>query len=62
MGRPPLGKTAMTGAERVRRWREKHAVKKPKPDRKRDPETVQRLKARIRELEAELAKMRRHMQ
>jgi hypothetical protein len=27
MGRPPIGKTAMTGAERVRRYRAKHGTK-----------------------------------
>jgi hypothetical protein len=29
MGRPPIGKTAMTGAERVRRYRRKHGTDKP---------------------------------
>jgi hypothetical protein len=29
MGRPPIGKVAMTGAERVRRYRRKHAADKP---------------------------------
>jgi hypothetical protein len=29
MGRPPIGKTAMTGAERVRRYRLKHGTDKP---------------------------------
>jgi len=29
MGRPPIGKTAMTDAERMRRNRAKHATKKP---------------------------------
>ncbi len=29
MGRPPIGKTAMTGAERVRRYRLKHAADQP---------------------------------
>ena len=29
MGRPPIGKTAMTGAERVRRYRLKHAAARP---------------------------------
>jgi hypothetical protein len=28
MGRPPIGKVAMTGAERVRRYREKHGIDK----------------------------------
>ena len=29
MGRRPIGKTAMTGAERVRRYRLKHGAQKP---------------------------------
>ena len=29
MGRRPIGKSAMTGAERVRRFRERHGVTKP---------------------------------
>jgi hypothetical protein len=29
MGRPPIGKVAMTGAERVRRFRVKHGTNKP---------------------------------
>ena len=29
MGRPPFGKVAMTGAERVRRFRIKHGTDKP---------------------------------
>src|SRR5437667_4714478 len=29
MGRPPIGKVAMTGAERVRRYRLKHGADKP---------------------------------
>jgi hypothetical protein len=29
MGRPPIGKRAMTGAERVRRYRLKHGTDKP---------------------------------
>jgi len=53
MGRPPIGKTAMTGAERVARWRKKHAVTKPvtKPSTRNDGP----LRARIQELEAALA-------
>jgi hypothetical protein len=27
MGRPPIFERAMTGAERVQRWRERHAAK-----------------------------------
>jgi hypothetical protein len=29
MGRKPLGETAMTGAERMRQWREKHGQRQP---------------------------------
>jgi hypothetical protein len=50
MGRPPIGKTRMSGAERIRRWRERHGLDK-KASRSGDTE---RLEARIRELEAEL--------
>jgi hypothetical protein len=31
MGRPPVGKVAMTGAERTRLYRQKHGLDKPKP-------------------------------
>jgi hypothetical protein len=57
MGRPPIGKVAMTGAERVRRHRLKHragrAVTKPVTIQAGDATDVARLNARIRELEAE---------
>ena len=36
MGRPPIGKRAMTGAERVRRYRLKHSTDKPVTKRNRD--------------------------
>jgi len=67
MGRPPIGKRAMTSTERVHRFRAKH--RKPEPETK--PETklaeiasaVAPLEARIRELEAELARERaRHVE
>jgi hypothetical protein len=45
MGRPPIGKVAMTGAERTRLYRERQ----PKPVT---------IDARIRELEKELARER----
>jgi hypothetical protein len=52
MGRPPIGKRAMTGAERTRRYREKAH---PKPAGPQAP--VARLQARIHELEAEIEKL-----
>ena len=70
MGRPPIGKQAMSAAERQRRHREKFRDSEPitKPSEAkafRDSEPVTKpttktapLEARIRELEAELAKFR----
>ena len=64
MGRPPIGKVAMTSAERVRRHRAKQwadgAVTKPvtKQDAS-DAGVVASLEARILELEAALAHERR---
>jgi chromosome segregation ATPase len=61
MGRPPIGKVAMTGAERIARYRAKHGLDKPatkqtKPDAALAQELA-KAKARIRELEqAALAK------
>jgi hypothetical protein len=58
MGRPPIGKIAMTAAERVQRYRLKHAKAAPVTkhneidDGAKDREIVV-LKARIAELEAE---------
>jgi hypothetical protein len=52
MGRPPIGKTAMTGAERVQRYRLKHAPVTKRKTRSIDDAP---LKARIRKLEAQLA-------
>jgi hypothetical protein len=56
MGRPPIGKTAMTGAERVQRYRLRHASDTPatkptKADDIKDRE-IASLQARIAELEA----------
>jgi len=48
MGRPPIGKRAMTGAERMRRHRERKFGKKDKPAAR----TTALLQARILELEA----------
>jgi hypothetical protein len=76
MGRPPIGKVAMTNTERSRRYRAglaaqpaatKFATKpfatkpvtkpSPEPEASKDQE-IAKLKARIRELEAELAHAR----
>jgi hypothetical protein len=59
MGRPPIGKVAMTSTERVHRFRAKH--RKDKPETKRN-ETEAELRPRIRMLEAELADLKRHGQ
>ena len=61
MSRRPIGETAMTGAERARRLRQKHGTvtKVTKPT---DPDTAQltgqlaQAEARIRDLEAQLAR------
>jgi hypothetical protein len=52
MGRPPIGKAAMTAAERVRRYRQKHGVTKAPAE----SETIAALKSRIAELEAQVTK------
>ena len=62
MGRPPIGKIAMTAAERVRRYRLRHGTDKPvtKPVMKRSADkTTGLLKARIRDLEAEIDDLKR---
>jgi hypothetical protein len=60
MGRPPIGKIAMTSAERVRRHRLKHCPEPvTKPVTKRGTVDVEALVARIRELEGELARERK---
>ena len=60
MGRPPIGKIAMTSAERVRRHRLKHRPEPvTKPVTKRGTVDVEALVARIRELEGELARERK---
>jgi hypothetical protein len=67
MGRPPIGKTAMTDAERMRRYRLKHGADKPgtkpvtKPAGADTNALVQELaqaKVRIAELERELTSER----
>jgi hypothetical protein len=57
MGRRPLGKVAMTGAERVRRYRLKHGLRAP-----RNEDEAGKLKTRIRELQRELAYYRKQHQ
>ena len=59
MGRPPIGNVAMTGAERVRRYRLKHGnakpvtkVTKPSSDNTALAKELAQAKARIAELEA----------
>jgi hypothetical protein len=47
LGRPPIGKVPMTGAERVRLYRLKHAVPKP---------TADNVAATIDELQKDLAR------
>ncbi len=60
MGRPPKGEAAMTGAERVRLWRERHGYAKrnetgnEKPCNETANETIATLQARNAELEAAL--------
>jgi hypothetical protein len=53
MGRPPIGKVAMTGAERTRLYRLKHATAKPapKPTTAALERELAAAKARIAELE-----------
>ncbi len=68
MGRPPLGHAAMSSAERVRRWRERHGkttrnetgngneTRNEKPSNENGNETlVVELQARVAELEVALA-------
>jgi hypothetical protein len=50
MGRRPIGKVAMTGAERVRRFRELHGVTKQ--------DEVQALEQKVAKLEAEIERLR----
>jgi hypothetical protein len=51
MGRPPIGERALTAAEKQRRYRERKFGKRNKPS----AALVERLQARIRELEANQA-------
>src|SRR5262245_53676052 len=67
MGRPPIGKVAMTGAERTRLWRQKQAradaVTKPvtKSGKAHKPQADTDAGARIRELKAEYASVREQL-
>jgi chromosome segregation ATPase len=62
MGRPPIGKRAMTGAERTRRYRElyrrTHPVTKPPSARELEAE-LEQARNRIGQLEAEIEKLRK---
>jgi hypothetical protein len=67
MGRPPIGKVAMTGAERTRLYRLKHATAKPRPKLSTDNaaatiDTLQKklatAEARIAEQAAEVARLK----
>jgi hypothetical protein len=51
LGRPPIGKVPMTGAERVRLYRLKHAAAKPVPK-----PTADNVAATIDELQKDLAR------
>jgi hypothetical protein len=55
MGRPPIGKRAMSGAERQRRYLDR-LLRGAKPT----PDTA-KLQARIRELEAQLAQTKKEL-
>jgi hypothetical protein len=57
MGRPPIGKRAMTATERQRRWRAKSRANKPA----QKPAASRGLQARVRQLEADLAALRAAM-
>jgi hypothetical protein len=63
MGRPPIGKVAMTGAERVRRYRLKHGADKPvtKPVTKPAREDATRWQAEVAALKAENERLRKEL-
>jgi hypothetical protein len=56
MGRPPIGKQAMSGAERTRRYREK--FRHSQPVTKQPQAADGALAARVRELEAEIERLK----
>jgi hypothetical protein len=53
MGRPPIGKKAMSATERQRRWRAKLRASKPGVQQAVSAAHVARLQARVLELDAE---------
>jgi hypothetical protein len=55
MGRPPIGKRAMSATERQRRWRAKLRASKPGIRPAASAALVARLQARVRELEDDYA-------
>ena len=57
MGRPPIGRTPMTGAERQRRRRARLARQAPPVARARGPERIAELEREVATLRAELADM-----
>jgi hypothetical protein len=57
MGRPPIGKKAMSGAERFRRWYEKHRDDKPRAEQRAAKSTADHAGARIVELEEHVRKL-----
>jgi hypothetical protein len=63
MGRPPIGKVAMTGAERVRRFRAKQRAEQPVTERNETPVTKQGAAdgAEIERLKAENERLRKEL-
>jgi hypothetical protein len=57
MGRPPIGKVAMTGAERVRRYRRKHAADKPPSKPATDTMATAALKAELAAAQQRIAEL-----
>jgi hypothetical protein len=55
MGRPPIGKKAMSATERQRRWRAKLRASKPGVQPAASTALVKRLQSRVRVLEADNA-------
>jgi hypothetical protein len=59
MGRPPIGKQAMSGAQRQQRYMAKLLAGKPSADLAAARREIAKLKARIAELEREAARAKR---
>ena len=57
MGRKPISKRAMSGAERIRRWRQRHASEKP-PAKRALIDEMARLKAENERLTVENEQLR----